>query len=56
MFAVIVVLLVAVGVEYFGENKFRMKKTYDAKPITSKASLGNITTSITGSGTISLEY
>lgn len=53
MFAVIVVLVVVVGVGYFGGNKFRMKKTYAAKPITSKASLGNITTSITGSGTIS---
>lgn len=53
MFAVVVVLVVVVEVGYFGGNKFRMKKTYAAKPITSKASLGNITTSITGSGTIS---
>lgn len=52
VFAIILVLLV-VAVSYFSGNRFRMKETYAAKPMTSKAEIGSITTSITGSGTIS---
>lgn len=48
----IVVLLFLAGGTYFIYGKRNIKKTYAAKTLTSRATIGNITTSITGNGTI----
>lgn len=51
-FSIGAIILATFGLGYFINGKSRTKKTYAAKPLTSNAVIGNITTSITGNGTI----